>query len=175
MAASAALKVPPFAAIAPGAITSAINDIQTLIRKLTFTTTGVSKLEKIQKSIASAGISISLVNGYILTIVGLLNLLDFFLNKACPDATFESISKGIKDSASAQQQAGDTLNQTTYQGFIIEIEKVPYTATVTRRRAIGKNQQGIILIQTELSFTTNPLTLINELKLIIDRDNLKAY
>ena len=164
-----------FTPVAPGAAPAGLSDLEDAKNKLTFTETGTSKLDKTQKTIASAGISISLVNGYILTIVGLLGLLDFFLNKACPDATFESISKGIKDSASAQQQAGDTLNQTTYQGFIIEIEKVPYTATVTRRRAIGKNQQGIILIQTELSFTTNPLTLINELKLIIDRDNLKAY
>lgn len=175
MAASAALKVPPFAAIAPGAITSAINDIQTLIRKLTFTTTGSSRLEKIQKSISSAGISISLVNGYILTIVELLNSLDTILIKCSPNSTFEPISKGIKDSASAQQQAETTTNQTTYNGFIIEIQEVPYTPTVTRRRALGKNQQGIILIQTELSFTTDNLTLINELKLIIDRDNLKAY
>lgn len=163
------------APVAPGAAPAGLSDLEDAKNKLTFTETGTSKLDKTQKTIASAGISISLVNGYILTIVGLLNLLDFFLNKACPNSTFESISKGIKDSASAQQQAGTTLNQTTYEGFIIEIEEVPYTATVTRRRAIGKNQQGIILIQTELSFTTNPLTLINELKLIIDRDNLKAY
>ena len=169
---SAAAKVVP---LIPGAVPAALSDLEDAKNKLTFTETGISKLDKTQKTIASAGISISLVNGYILTIVGLLNLLDFFLNKACPNATFESISKGIKDSASAQQQAGNTLNQTTYEGFIIEIEEVPYTATVTRRRAIGKNQQGIILTQTELSFTTNPLTLINELKLIIDRDNLKAY
>ena len=170
--ASAAAKAIP---LIPGAVPAALSDLEDAKNKLTFTETGISKLDKTQKTIASAGISISLVNGYILTIVGLLNLLDFFLNKACPNATFESISKGIKDSASAQQQAGNTLNQTTYEGFIIEIEEVPYTATVTRRRAIGKNQQGIILTQTELSFTTNPLTLINELKLIIDRDNLKAY
>jgi len=163
------------APVAPGAAPAGLSDLEDAKNKLTFTETGTSKLDKTQKTIASAGISISLVNGYILTIVKLLGLLDFFLNKACPNSTFESISKGIKDSASAQQQAGDTLNQTTYEGFIIEIEEVPYTATVTRRRAIGKNQQGIILIQTELSFTTNPLTLINELKLIIDRDNLKAY
>ena len=170
--ASAAAKAIP---LIPGAVPAALSDLEDAKNKLIFTETGTSKLDKPQKSIASAGISISLVNGYILTIVGLLGLLDFFLNKACPTSTFEPISKGIKDSASAQQQSGNTLNQTTYEGFIIEIEIIPYTPTVNRRRALGKNQQGITLIQTELSFTTDDQTLINELKLIIDRDNLKAY
>jgi hypothetical protein len=169
---SAAAKVVP---LIPGAVPAALSDLEDAKNKLTFNNTGTSKLEKIQLSVSTAGISISLVNGFILTIVNILNSLDSILVKCSPNSTFSPISKGIKDSASAQQQAGNTLNQTTYQGFIIEIEEVPYTATVTRRRAIGKNQQGIILIQTELSFTTNPLTLINELKLIIDRDNLKAY
>jgi len=169
---SAAAKVVP---LIPGAVPAALSDLEDAKNKLTFTDTGTSKLEKIQLSISTAGISISLVNGFILTIVNILNSLDSILIKCSPNSTFSPISKGIKDSASVQQQAGNTLNQTTYQGFIIEIEEVPYTATVTRRRAIGKNQQGIILTQTELSFTTNPLTLINELKLIIDRDNLKAY
>lgn len=159
----------------PGAVPAALSDLEDAKNKLTFTNTGTSKLDKIQLSINSAAISISLVNGYILTIVDILNLLDLILIKCSPNSTLNSISKGIKDSASAQKQASNTLNQTTYNGFIIEIQEVPYTPTVTRRRAIGKNQQGIILIQTELSFTTNPLTLINELKLIIDKDNLKAY
>jgi hypothetical protein len=35
-------------------------------------------------------------------------------------------------------------NQITYNGFIIEIEEIPFTPTVIRRRAVGKNQQGIV-------------------------------
>ena len=169
---SAAAKVVP---LIPGAVPAALSDLEDAKNKLVFTNTGTSKLDKIQSSITTSAISISLVNGYILSIVNILNSLDNILVKCSPNSTYLPISKGINDSADAQRQAETTLNQTTYNGFIIEIEEVPYTPTVTRRRAIGKNQQGIILIQTELSFTTNPLTLISELKSIIDKDNLKAY
>lgn len=169
---SAAAKVVP---IIPGAVPAALSDLEDAKNKLIFTNTGTSKLDKIQSSITTSAISVSLVNGYILNIVNTLNSLDIILTKCSPNSTFIPISKGINDSADAQRQAETTLNQTTYQGFIIEIQEVPYTPTVTRRRAVGKNQQGIILIQTELSFTTNPQTLISELKTIIDRDNLKAY
>jgi len=169
---SAASKVVP---IIPGAVPAALSDLEDAKNKLVFTNTGTSKLDKIQSSITTSAISISLVNGYILSIVNILNSLDSILAKCSPNSTYLPISKGINDSADAQRQAETTLNQTTYNGFIIEIQEVPYTPTVTRRRAIGKNQQGIILIQTELSFTTNPLTLISELKSIIDKDNLKAY
>ena len=74
-----------------------------------------------------------------------------------------------------QKQAEKTQNNTTYNGFIIEIEKVPYTPTVDRKRAVGKNQDNITLIQTALSFTTDDQILIEELKLIINSNNLKAY
>jgi len=164
-----------FVPVIPGAVPAALSDLEDIKNKLTFTKTGTSRLDKIQSSINVSAISISLVNGFILTIVNILNSLDTILTKCSPNSTFVPISKGINDSADAQRQAETTLNQTTYNGFIIEIQEVPYTPTVTRRRAVGKNQQGIILIQTELSFTTNPLTLISELKSIIDKDNLKAY
>jgi len=169
---STAAKIVP---IIPGAVPAALSDLEDAKNKLVFTNTGTSKLDKIQSSITTSAISISLVNGYILSIVNVLNSLDNILTKCSPNSTYIPISKGINDSADAQRQAEATINQTTYNGFIIEIEEVPYTPTVKRKRALGKNQQGIVLIQTELSFTTNPQTLINELKTIIDRDNLKAY
>lgn len=169
---STAAKIVP---IIPGAVPAALSDLEDAKNKLIFTNTGTSKLDKIQSSITTSAISVSLVNGYVLNIVNILNSLDSILTKCSPNSTFVPISKGINDSANAQKQAEATLNQTTYNGFIIEIEEVPYTPTVKRRKALGKNQQGIVLIQTELSFTTNPQTLINELKTIIDRDNLKAY
>ena len=64
--------------------------------------------------------------------------------------------------------------ETTYRGFIFELETVPFNDTVNRTRANALNKDGIILLQSELSFTKDPSILIEELKFVIDRDNLKA-
>ena len=66
-------------------------------------------------------------------------------------------------------------NIETYQGFILEIVDEPYSPTVNRRKAVAKNNNGIILLSTPLSFTTDDKTLINQIKLIIDSSDLKAY
>lgn len=164
-----------FVPVIPGAVPAALNDLQTLIRKVTFDRLGNSKLSKLQGVISSSALVISIIGTYILTAKATLDIIDAYIKKCNKYANLDPTSKVVNDIADAQLQAQQTLNQTTYLGFIIEIEEVPYTPTVTRRRAVGKNQQGIPLIQTELSFTTDNQTLINELKLIIDRDNLKAY
>jgi hypothetical protein len=176
IAASLALKLPPVNALpVPGSVVSLIDDAQTLIRKATFDELGNSKLAKLQSSLGSSALVISIVSGYVLKSVESLKLIDNILKECDPNNPLFPINSQINTLASTQLQSSQTQNQTSYNGFIIEIEEVPYTPTVTRRRALGKNQQGIVLIQTELSFTTNNQTLINELKLIIDRDNLKAY
>jgi len=138
---------------------------------------GNAKIAKYKAIIGGAALVSSIIGGFVLIAIGLLNSIDIFLQKCAPNQANElvPISKETQDIAKVQAQATPTQNQTTYKGFIIEIELVPYSSTTTRRRAIGKNQDGIILIQTELSFTTDDQTLIDELKLIIDRDNLKAY
>ena len=85
-----------------------------------------------------------------------------------------SLSKELDTLSQIQEIANQTQNQVTYQGFVLEIETVPYNSTINQRRAIAKNSQGIVMIQTPLSFSTNAQTLINELKVIIDKNNLKA-
>jgi phosphopantetheine adenylyltransferase len=85
-----------------------------------------------------------------------------------------SLSKELDTLSQLQDAVGQTENQTTYQGFVLEIETVSYNSTINQRRAIAKNSQGIVMVQTPLSFSTNAQTLINELKVIIDKNNLKA-
>jgi hypothetical protein len=62
-----------------------------------------------------------------------------------------------------------------YQGFLLEIIEEPYSSTVNRRKAVARNKDNIILLQTPLSFTTDTQVLFTELKLIINKNNLKAY
>ena len=179
---SAASKFIPSPPGVPGAITSGLADLESIIRKKLFTPTGEARLPKIAGSIAAAAIPISIINIYIQQLVGILSALDVKLKQCVPDLAsnssfpgLTSLSDTIVSIAAQQTLANQTINETTYNGFLIEIETVPYSPTVNRYRAVGKNQSGITLVQTDLSFTLDPQILINELKLIIDKDNLKAY
>ena len=169
----AALAFPPLAATLP----PLLNTLNSAKQATLIDDKGNSRLQKLNSIIGGAALVASIIGGYILTATTLLKSIDTFLEKCDPNNLPSPISKEIQDISDAQLQVNTNQNenQSTYQGFIIEIEIIPYTPTVNRRRALGKNQQGITLIQTELSFTTDDQTLINELKLIIDRDNLKAY
>lgn len=159
----------------PGFVPSAINTLGELSSGLTFNPDGTPKIPPYTSVTGQISPSVSMTQKTIVDIVGLLNKLDTLIILCDSSKNLLSISDNINNIASTQLIADLSANKTTYKGFIIQIEEVPYTPTTIRKRAIGKNQSGITLIQTELSFTTNELTLINELKFIIDRDNLEAY
>lgn len=167
----AAASFPALAATLP----TTLNTLSQAKTQILIDNKGNSRLTKLSAIIGGATLAASLVSSYILKATESLKAIDLVLKTCDPNTTLDPISKEIEDISTAQLQAQQTQNQTTYEGFIIEIEEIPYAPNITRRRAIGKNQQGIVLIQTELSFTTDNQTLINELKLIIDRDNLKGY
>ena len=167
----AAVAFPPLAASLP----TTLNTLSQAKTEANTDSMGNSCLQKYTSIIGGAALVASIVGGFILIAVTLLKAIDAFLEKCDPNNSLIPISKEIQDIAELQAKAAQTQNETTYKGFNIIIEEIPYTPTVNRRRALGQNQNGITLIQTELSFTTDDQTLINELKLIIDRDNLEAY
>lgn len=139
------------------------------------------KITKAQNTISSIATTITFVNNILLKIIGLLNSIDKYL-KGC-NATSDtdtltsldsSLTQLVQEQATAELQAQNPSTLTNYQGFILEVITEAYSPTVNRVRAVAKNAQGIILLQTPLSFTTTPQVLIEEIKLIIDSSNLKA-
>jgi len=159
--------------VIPGAAISAINDLGDVADRLTFDSLGNSKLQKQKDRIDSLVIPIALFSKIIQNILTLLNSLDSLILACDSNVTLDTVSDTLIQTAENQIQA-DT-NDGSYKGFTFQIEEVPFSPTVNRRKAIALNQQGIPVLESELSFTTNDQTLINELKLVIDRDNLKAF
>ena len=148
------------------------------------------KITKAQNTISSITTTITFVNTILLKIIGLLNSIDKYL-KGC-NATSDtsntsntsntnaltpldsSLTQLEQEQAAALAQSEIPSSLTNYQGFILEVITEVYSPTVNRVKAVAKNAQGIILLQTPLSFTTTPQVLIEEIKLIIDSNNLKA-
>jgi hypothetical protein len=170
IAASGGVKVLP---AAPGFVTALLNDLGDLSDKLTFDSLGESKLSKIKNGLDTLNVSLAIVSSFVKKIIQILNSLDALLLPCLSEnQQLVSVNEGLVKIATDSEQS---VGNSTYQGFIFQIEEVPFSPTVNRRKAIAFNQSGIPLLETPLSFTTNNQTLIDELKLIIDRDNLKAY
>ena len=159
--------------VIPGAAISAINDLGDATDRITFDNLGNSKLQQQKDRIDSLVIPIALFSKVIQNILTLLNSLDTLILACDSNVSLDNISEIITQTANNQNQAD--VNDGSYKGFTFQIEEVPFSPTVNRRKAIALNQQGIPVLESELSFTTNNQTLINELKLVIDRDNLKAF
>jgi hypothetical protein len=168
---SAAAKAIPFGL--PGAIPASLSDLGDATDRLTFDNLGNSKLQKQKDGIDSLIIPIAIFSKIIQNIITLLNSLDTLIIGCNPTLTLDSLSDTIIQTANSQTQAD--VNDGSYKGFSFQIEEVPFSPTVNRIKAIALNQGGIPLLETPLSFTTNRQTLIDELKLIIDRDDLKAF
>ena len=171
VAASAALKFIP---LAPGAASAALTDVDELITNKTFDIEGNSKITPVKSALDGVSVPLALISFYIANFIRILNLLDVAIENCQSEVTLTPVSDELIEISEIQTQAEESPNLSTYNGFVLEIEVVPYSPTVNRRRALGKNQSGIVMIQTELSFTPIDQVMINELKFIIDRDNLRA-
>ena len=169
--ASIAAKIVP---IVPGIVPASLSDLNDLIRNLTFDNEGNSRIQPLKTTLNASSTSVSIVSSFIKIAVDNINKIDSYLKTCSPNTKLPPLNNSIQGVLLVQTEAKDTLNQATYKGFVLQIEEVPYNDKINQRKAIALNRFGINIIETPLSFTTNPQTLINELKFIIDRDNLKA-
>ena len=161
--------------VLPGVVVSVLNDIEDLIKITTFKADGSSRLVKIKGQLESGAYYTALAAGIVNAIVTILKLLKPLLTKCGlqPDEFGEELNRFILQS----QVKEESSTNTSYQGFTFEIVEVslPNDPTVKRTIAQAINTEGVVALQTEPSFTQNPKVLIEELKLLIDKDNLKAY
>ena len=169
LATSAISKAIPFGL--PGAIPALLSDLEIIDDEV------IPIVDKNASILSGISLPFSILSAIINKIVKALQSLDSLISLCLEDSglnlQLDSISETIQIVSNEVDKA--TTNDGSYKGFTFSVEEVPFSPTVNRRKAVGKNAQGIPLIETELSFTTIPQILINELKLIIDRDNLKAY
>ena len=159
----------------PGAIVSLSNDLSTAADSITFKPDGTPNIPPIAINAAQVSPAVALVQSTIVRCVDLLDQIDTLIILCDPNATLNPLSNSIDDIYANESLAELSENSNTYKGFILEIETRPYTPRVNESRAVGKNQSGITLTFTDWSFTSSTQVLIDELKFIIDRDNLKAY
>lgn len=171
-ASAAAKTIPnPIIPALPGAVVTGLNDLKDYEEVTEY------YLNKISGAVLSLGLSLTLINQVLLGIMNLLESIDNKLLQCGQDSTqLLPLSPTLLElrRIEAQTQQNDNY-ETSYNGFILEIVEEPYTPTVNRRKAVAKNSQNIILLETPLSFTTNNQVLIDLIKLLIDENNLKAY
>jgi hypothetical protein len=158
-----------FTPVVPGGVASALSDVDDLRTLITFTNEGEPKIKKLKTSLDNGLLYIGMASQSLLAIVGLLKVIDLILNKCG-----KKVDPIDNDLLRGAQAAISSPTETSYKGFIFEIIEKPFNQTLNQKIGVAKNTQGIVLLQTEPSFTNSPQVLIDELKLIIDRDNLKA-
>ena len=178
---------------AAGAQVTAINIAQKIVDNLkpvlTVTEIITSSLELV----------VPIVDSIVTKIIDMLNALDLKLidcgaindpnQLKSIDPYFVKIYEATKAQQAQQSQQAQTPSSsslsytkanTTYKGFTLEAITGSYIAgpnspKIPQLKGIGKNVGGITLLETEWSFTTNPVPLIEELKFKIDKENLIAY
>jgi hypothetical protein len=138
------------------------------------------KIDITKVIISSISLALDTTNKVLISIIQLLKSLDFLLLRCgASEDQLTPFSDYLNKIEQNQQQIQARDNNTNlssiYKGFTLEIVEKQYSPTVKQIQAVAKNPQGIILLQTPLSFTTVPQVLIEELKLIIDSNDLKAY
>jgi len=168
IAANIALGLAP---VTPGIGPAAINTLKDLVELIK------PQVQTLKNTISSISEALDYASNAIFKLLNLLKIIDQYLlqcgiNSSNLSSTSDFVNQIDQQYTTAQTQQISGFQ--VYQGFTLEVVEEPFSSTVNRRKAVAKNSQGIILLQTPLSFTSTPQILIQQLKLIIDNSDLKA-
>lgn len=144
-------------------------------------------IDKIQDTLVKAGVgvtiltvSVAVVGNLLGTVLDLLSKLDLLIEDCAPESglSFEEINDELNQLSNSTIQDLENSNSdipVTYKGFTFEIKfdklnQTPYP----KRFAQALNIQNIPVLKGNPSFASDPQILIDELKFIIDTQNLRA-
>jgi hypothetical protein len=126
------------------------------------------------KSVNTGILSILLILRQVLAqALQLLNLLDSLVQKCYPDADQERVALELT-ALTTQQSTQLSPVVTNVNGFEMGVETENSPNTLKRRRAIARNQQGVVMLKGEWSFSSIDQILIDELVFYIQQNDLKA-
>jgi hypothetical protein len=153
----------------PGAIVAAVDDVDFVRQELLFTSDGLPRLSILKSSIGGVSSVFTLVQGPLSQINDIVIKLSEIIKKCLNDPTIviNELDPTI-NSILPSTQTPVSNEDTSYNGYSLQIEEQNFSPTLIQRRAVAKNNQNITVIATPYSFTTDNQTLIEELKSLID-------
>ena len=176
---SAAMKTPLLSVSLPAGIpnplpflASSVSDISAVVDLIIFSAFGEPRLTKAKATVDNGLMFLSISAQALKTLLGPLRILDQILVKC--GQTIDPIPDSIVQ-LEQLNQTEDFAGSSNYKGFTLEIREEPFSNTVTRRKAVAINSQGVILVETPLSFTTLDQVLLDQVKFVIDSQNLKPF
>ena len=162
--------------IAPGNVVSFINTVNTIRETILKDNDDVPRIPKLQGAISNVNIPLNQLSRLITKIVLELGKIDDIINLCRPEAELDSLTPEVLATVAIQLSSDiATTDDNLYKGFRLEIEIRPYTDTVNQNKAVAKNQSGIVTLETDWSFASDPNILIRELQFRIDTENLVSY
>lgn len=116
---------------------------------------------------------LNLLKGVLTQVLSLLKILDLLTQYCYPTSDQSQISTELT-ALTVQQSVQTSPVVTNVNGFTMSVETENSPNTLKRRRAIARNQQGVVMLQGEWSFSSIDQILIDELVFYIQQNNLKA-
>ncbi len=133
------------------------------------------KINKIVGLVSGATFVLLMLAALLKQVIELLKILDQLIQE-CSQSQNIPLEQLSPDLVAVSSFSDDVYNgDYSYKGFTFEIkEDTKDNNKYAKRYAVAKDSFGVVVLKGESSFSSSTEILIEELKFIIDRDNLKS-